>query len=69
VFADLLAQAGELDVGQAFDGFKEVDQAGLGHGVHGEVAPELVDFGEGGRFDVGAVFAFIEVADDEGSLW
>jgi hypothetical protein len=64
--APLLAQAGEFDVGQALDGFKEVDQARLGHGVQGEVGPELIDFGVGGRLDIVAVFAFKEVADDEG---
>src|SRR5262249_10586702 len=61
---DLLAIAGEPDVGQSSDRLVKIVDARLDVEVEAEVLPEFVRFNEGGWLRVLAVLAFEEIMVD-----
>jgi len=62
--ADLLAKAGELEIGEAFDGLVEFVDLRLAEEVEGKVVPKFVDLDKGAGLNVLAIFAFEKVAHD-----
>jgi len=61
----LLAEPGQSDFGQAFDGVIERIDAGLRQDIEAPIAPLLVDVRKGVGLGVLPVFRFKEIADDE----
>src|SRR6185295_9088217 len=62
--ANLLTEAGQLDVRQALDRFLKLIHARLGKQVEAPIRPLLVQFEEGARLRIAAELALKEVVDE-----